>query len=72
MFITRKDVAIIPYCIDSLNEMVQDAYEREVRNSINGMACNPHFDKTLFEEMRKKDFKLKPECPESIEDTLNT
>ena len=67
MFVTRKDVAIIPYCIDSLKEHIQDLYERELRNS---MACNPHFDKTLFEEMRKKDFKLKPECPESIEDTL--
>ena len=63
MFVTRKDVAIIPYCIDSLNERLQDLYEREVRSSMNGMCCNPHFDKTLFEEMRKKDFKLKPEFP---------
>ncbi len=63
MFVTRKDVAIIPYCIDSLDERLQDAYEREVRSSMNGMCCNPHFDKTLFEEMRKKDFKLKPELP---------
>ena len=63
MFVTRKDVAIIPYCIDSLNEIVQDAYEREVRSSMNEMSGNPHFDKTLFEEMRKKDFKLKPELP---------
>lgn len=73
MFVTRKDVAIIPYCIDSLDETVQEAYERQVRNSASGQVdFNPHFDKTLFEEMRKKDFKLKPECPESIEDTLNT
>ena len=73
MFITRKDVAIIPYCIDSLDETVQEAYERQVRNSASGQVdFNPHFDKTLFEEIRKKDFKLKPECPESIEDTLNT
>ena len=63
MFVTRKDVAIIPYCIDSLDERLQDAYEIEVRSSMNGMCCNPHFDKTLFEEMRKKDFKLKPELP---------
>ncbi len=63
MFVLRKDVAIIPYCIDSLNERLQDLYEIEVRSSMNGMCCNPHFDKTLFEEMRKKDFKLKPELP---------
>lgn len=64
MFVTRKDVAIIPYCIDSLDETVQEAYERQVRNSASGQVdFNPHFDKTLFEEMRKKDFKLKPELP---------
>lgn len=63
MFVTRKDVAIIPYCIDSLNEYIQYAYEIEVRSSMYEMSGNPHFDKTLFEEMRKKDFKLKPEFP---------
>lgn len=71
MFVTKKGTAIIPYCIDSLDEITQDAYEREVRNSSSGQTFNPHFDKTLFEEMRKKNFRLKPEDTDSPEDIPN-
>ena len=64
MYVFRADYAVIPYCIDSLDETVQDAYERQVRNSASGqVGFNPHFDKMLFEEMRMKNFKLEPELP---------
>lgn len=64
MYVFRADYAVIPYCIDSLDETVQDAYEKQVRNSSSGqVGFNPHFDKTLFDEMRLKNFKLEPELP---------
>ena len=65
MFIFRTEYAVIPYCIDSLNDMVVELYETQVKASMmpGSTSFNPHFDKTLFEEMRKQNFKLEPELP---------
>lgn len=65
MFIFRTEYAVIPYCIDSLNDMVAEAYETQVKASMmpGSTSFNPHFDKTMFEEMRKQNFKLEPELP---------
>lgn len=65
MFIFRAEYAVIPYCIDSLNETVAELYETQVKSSMmpGSTSFNPHFDKILFEEMRKQNFKLEPELP---------
>lgn len=65
MFIFRAEYAVIPYCIDAFNDMVVDAYDTQVKASMaaGATAFNPHFDKAMFEEMRKKNFKLEPELP---------
>lgn len=73
MFVTRKDTAIIPYCINSLNDTVQDCYYKLVKNSSSEQTgFNPHFDKLLFVKMRSEGFKLKPWCPDSAEEPPNT
>ena len=65
MFIFRAEYAIIPYCISAFDSMVVDEYENQVKESMmpGSTSFNPHFDKTLFEEMRKQNFKLEPELP---------
>lgn len=65
MFIFRAEYAVIPYCIGALNDMVVDEYEQQIKDSMmpGSTEFNPHFDKTLFEEMRKQNFKLEPELP---------
>ncbi|MDR0939292.1 MAG: hypothetical protein LBN29_08075 [Mediterranea sp.] len=60
----RSDMAIIPYCIGSFDDAtVEREYNTLMRDASNPKSTNPnpHFDRELFEEMRKKDFKLKPE-----------
>ncbi len=60
----RADMAIIPYCIDAFDDLtVEHEYEVLLRDSMQAGSTgfNPHFDKLIFEEMRSKDFKLKPE-----------
>ena len=60
----RSDMAIIPYCIGSFDDMT---VEREYNSLIldagqaRTTSFNPHFDRQMFTEMRLKDFKLKPE-----------
>lgn len=65
MFIFRAEYAVIPYCIGALNDMVVDEYEQQIKDSMmpGSTEFNPHFDKILFEEMRKQNFKLEPELP---------
>lgn len=64
MFIFRAEYAFIPYCIDAFDESVVEEYEQQVASANVGNATfNPHFDKTLYEEMRKLNFKLEPELP---------
>ena len=60
----RADMAIIPYCIDAFDDLtVENEYNILLRDSMQSGSTgfNPHFDSNLFEEMRKQDFKLKPE-----------
>lgn len=61
----RADMAIIPYCIDSFDELTIDSEYgvllRDTMQSGSTAGFNPHFDMQIFEDMRKKDFKLKPE-----------
>ena len=60
----RVDGAILPYCIGAFDEhTVQREYERFVQESMSSgsTAFNPHFDAVIFAEMKKNDFKLKPE-----------
>lgn len=64
MIFYRSDFAIIPYCIRAFSDYV---IEKEYLPAINRSNSDtsdqphPHYDKLLFEEMKKKDFKLKPE-----------
>ncbi len=60
----RADMAIIPYCIDAFDDLtVESEYGVFLRDSMQSGSTgfNPHFDLQIFEDMRKKDFKLKPE-----------
>ena len=58
----RSDSAIIPYCVDSLNEAVEHEYQTVLNQVAGGHAqFHPHFDLQIFEEMKKQNFKLKPE-----------
>lgn len=61
MFVFRADYAIIPYCIDALNDTVAKEYETIVRNAQASESFNPHFDRVVFAQMVEKNFKLKPE-----------
>ena len=61
MIVVRVDGAVIPYCIESFDEDVVGEYERQVASANMGNATfNPHFDKNMYEMMRKSNFKLKP------------
>ena len=60
----RVDGAIIPYCIGAFDEFtVKTEYEdRVVAAMASGSTTfNPHFDAEIFADMKKNDFKLKPE-----------
>ncbi|MBE6210393.1 MAG: hypothetical protein E7130_02005 [Rikenellaceae bacterium] len=60
----RADMAIIPYCIDSFDDLtIDNEYGVLIRDAMQSGSTgfNPHFDKEIFEDMRKRDFKLKPE-----------
>ncbi len=60
----RADMAIIPSCIDSFDELtIENEYNVLLLDTMQSgsTSFNPHFDKQIFDDMRKKDFKLKPE-----------
>ncbi|MBQ7342356.1 MAG: hypothetical protein IJW42_03765 [Alistipes sp.] len=60
----RSDIAIIPYCVDAFDDLTVEAeYGTQIREAVQSGSTgfNPHFDKEIFEDMRKRDFKLKPE-----------
>lgn len=59
MIIYRSHIAVIPYCIKAFSDNVVDAEYTHTLTLKD--KPQPHFDKLLFEEMKKKDFKLKPE-----------
>ena len=58
MIVLRVGSAIIPYCIEALNEDVVEEYEKVVQEG----SWNPHFDKNIYEQMKAQNFSLKPEC----------
>lgn len=58
----RSDSAVIPYCVDALDESVNYEYETILAQVSAGNAMfHPHYDLQNFHEMKKRDFKLKPE-----------
>lgn len=64
MIIYRSDFAVIPYCIKAFSDyIIESEYDTALAqsNSDDSDMPHPHFDKLLFDEMKKKDFKLKPE-----------
>jgi hypothetical protein len=66
----RSDMAIIPYCIGSFDEItVEREYNVLIQDALTdgSTSFNPHFDKNLFTEMKLKDFKLKPEIQNEAE-----
>ena len=70
MIFYRSDMAIIPYCIGSFDEnVVEREYNTLLRDAMTTgtTSFNPHFDKQIFEAMRKVDFKLKPEMQNEAE-----
>ena len=70
MIFYRSDMAIIPYCIAAFDEnTVEREYNALLRDAMTTgiTSFNPHFDKQIFEAMRKVDFKLKPEMQNEAE-----
>ncbi|MDR1527826.1 MAG: tubulin-like doman-containing protein [Dysgonamonadaceae bacterium] len=66
----RSDMAIIPYCIGSFDDITVDReYNVLIQDALTdgSTSFNPHFDKNLFREMKLKDFKLKPEMQNEAE-----
>jgi hypothetical protein len=66
----RSDMAIIPYCIGSFDDITVDReYNVLIQDALTdgSTSFNPHFDKNLFMEMKSKDFKLKPEMQNEAE-----
>ena len=64
IIVYRADYAVIPYCIDSFDELtVKSEYETLLNDSMmaGSVSFNPHFDKNIFQQIRDTDFKLKPE-----------
>lgn len=62
MIFYRSDAAIIPYCAQCLDDSVRNEYEMTLaRVSAGNAMFHPHFDLQIFGEMKKTDFKLKPE-----------
>ncbi len=60
----RSDMAIIPYCIGSFDDVTVDREYTSLlldAGQTKTTSFNPHFDKDMYTEMRLKDFKLKPE-----------
>ena len=62
MMLCRIDAAIIPYCVDTLDLSMQHEYEAHIA----GARYNPHIDLHIYEDMKRKDFKLKPERHEAM------
>ena len=62
MIFFRSDFAVIPYCVDALDKSVQEEYEYCISSLKDMPLQNPHFDRQIFEDIRKSGFALKPEC----------
>lgn len=59
----RTEGAILPYCLAAFGDYkLKTKYTDLIRATRSGAATfNPHYDQLIFNEMLKKDFKLKPE-----------
>ncbi len=60
----RVDGAILPYCLGPFDAFsVKRDYEDKIIDSLQAGSTtfNPHFDAKIYEDMRRNDFKLKPE-----------
>ena len=55
----RADAAVRPYCVSALDEKVQFEYEHFI-DPVSHQP-NPHFDRHVFDDMKKSGFKLKPD-----------
>lgn len=63
MIFCRTEGSIIPYCLAAFpSHYIDSKYEDLIKMVAGGAETFiPHYDKVLFDEMRRKDFKLKPE-----------
>lgn len=60
----RVDGAILPYCIGAFDDFtVNTEYDSFIQTAMasGSTSFNPHFDAEVFTDMKKNDFKLKPE-----------
>lgn len=57
----RIDSAVIPYCLEAFDASIEQEYYTCLSATQENTRFNPHFDLQIFQEMRKRDFKLKPE-----------
>lgn len=58
----RADSAIIPYCVEALDDSVVYEYGQILSQVTAGSAMfHPHVDLQIHDEMKKRDFKFKPE-----------
>ena len=52
------DSAVIPYCVDAFDESVESEYQSLL--SKEDRLFNPHIDLQIYEDMKRREFKLKP------------
>jgi hypothetical protein len=63
MIFYRADVAVIPYCLASVDRFMLSEYENNVKGYTQGNKAHPHVDQILFDDMKKADHKLEPGTP---------
>lgn len=56
----RIDSAVIPYCLEAFDASIEQEYDTCLRTTPENTRFNPHFDLQIYEEMKRKDFKLRP------------
>lgn len=56
----RIDSAVIPYCLEAFDASIEQEYYTCLRTTPENTRFNPHFDLQIYEEMKRKDFKLRP------------
>lgn len=56
----RIDSAVIPYCLEAFDASIEQEYDTCLRTTPENTRFNPHFDLHIYEEMKRKDFKLRP------------
>lgn len=56
----RIDSAVIPYCLEAFDASIEQEYYTCLRTTPENTRFNPHFDLQIYEDMKRKDFKLRP------------